>query len=74
MFNASQNPMETRQETRESIKRNDSAGLRENSMDVRAEQLRVDGSWQALQKLIEDKKQLRQLQKLHISLIKDKLV
>ena len=66
MFQARLHPVETRQEKElaliETILR-----IKKNSMDVRSGKLEPT-DLAGLQRLIEDKKQLAQLQKMHISL------
>ena len=67
LFHARLHPVETRAGERESFKRNDPAGLRKTVWMYVPEHWSRQ-TWQACRRLIEDKKQLAQLQKMHISL------
>lgn len=66
MFHARLHPVETRQEKEKALKET-ILRIKKNSMDVRSGKLEPT-DLAGLQRLIEDKKQLAQLQKMHISL------
>ena len=66
LFHARLHPVETRQEKEKALKET-ILRIKKNSMDVRSGKLEPT-DLAGLQRLIEDKKQLAQLQKMHISL------
>lgn len=66
LFHAHLHPVETRQEKEKALKET-ILRIKKNSMDVRSGKLEPT-DLAGLQRLIEDKKQLAQLQKMHISL------
>ena len=66
LFHARLHPLETRQEKEKALKET-ILRIKKNSMDVRSGKLEPT-DLAGLQRLIEDKKQLAQLQKMHISL------